>query len=585
MFSRLKRHARRATNRFMTPVQIATAVLTLVAGIGIFLIACSMMSSNLESVSSNKLKKLFARTSKSKLVGVGIGTLATVAIQSSGATTVMVIGFVNAGIMSLMQAATVIYGANIGTTITGQITALGMFENTISTGVVFATFAGIGAFTMAFAKKDVTKKVGGILAGFGMLFVGLDMMSGSMKTFAELEAVKNFLALITNPILLVLIGAVFTAVIQSSSVMTSVAITMVFAGLISLDQGIYLTMGSNIGSCVVAIIAGVTSGTNAKRTALIHLLFNVSGVVVFMLVAMMMREISKAVSPERVITFGYLFAKMFPGAPQTQLAMFHTVFNVLTVVIMLPLTKLLVRLVTKIIPERKKTEESPEKLYYIDEHMLSTPPVAVQQTKNEIVNMAEIALHNYDLACDVICTLDYSEVEKFRQNENELNFLNREIARFVVKLSKLELNDQDHTYLAGAFHTISDVERVGDYAENIIEYADKLKNCGQSFSDSAVSEIRNLQQHINDLFQKVMKAYVNVDMHSFDEANEIEEKIDAITEEMAQNHVTRMREDLCTPDVGAQYLSLTSDSERIADHFINVAKSIRELSPKAAAKE
>ncbi len=585
MFSRLKRHARRATNRFMTPVQIATAVLTLVAGIGIFLIACSMMSSNLESVSSNKLKKLFARTSKSKLVGVGIGTLATAAIQSSGATTVMVIGFVNAGIMSLMQAATVIYGANIGTTITGQITALGMFENTISTGVVFATFAGIGAFTMAFAKKDVAKKVGGILAGFGMLFVGLDMMSGSMKTFAELEAVKNFLALITNPILLVLIGAVFTAVIQSSSVMTSVAITMVFAGLISLDQGIYLTMGSNIGSCVVAIIAGVTSGTNAKRTALIHLLFNVSGVVVFMLVAMMMREISKAVSPERVITFGYLFAKMFPGAPQTQLAMFHTVFNVLTVVIMLPLTKLLVRLVTKIIPERKKTEESPEKLYYIDEHMLSTPPIAVQQTKNEIVNMAEIALHNYDLACDVICTLDYSEVEKFRQNENELNFLNREIARFVVKLSKLELNDQDHTYLAGAFHTISDIERVGDYAENIIEYADKLKNCGQSFSDSAVSEIRNLQQHINDLFQKVMKAYVNVDMHSFDEANEIEEKIDAITEEMAQNHVTRMREDLCTPDVGAQYLSLTSDSERIADHFINVAKSIRELSPKAAAKE
>lgn len=534
MFSRLKRHARRATNRFMTPVQIATAVLTLVAGIGIFLIACSMMSSNLESVSSNKLKKLFARTSKSKLVGVGIGTLATAAIQSSGATTVMVIGFVNAGIMSLMQAATVIYGANIGTTITGQITALGMFENTISTGVVFATFAGIGAFTMAFAKKDVAKKVGGILAGFGMLFVGLDMMSGSMKTFAELEAVKNFLALITNPILLVLIGAVFTAVIQSSSVMTSVAITMVFAGLISLDQGIYLTMGSNIGSCVVAIIAGVTSGTNAKRTALIHLLFNVSGVVVFMLVAMMMREISKAVSPERVITFGYLFAKMFPGAPQTQLAMFHTVFNVLTVVIMLPLTKLLVRLVTKIIPERKKTEESPEKLYYIDEHMLSTPPIAVQQTKNEIVNMAEIALHNYDLACDVICTLDYSEVEKFRQNENELNFLNREIARFVVKLSKLELNDQDHTYLAGAFHTISDVERVGDYAENIIEYADKLKNCGQSFSDSAVNEIRNLQQHINDLFQKVMKAYVNVDMHSFDEANEIEEKIDAITEEMAQ---------------------------------------------------
>ena len=559
----------------MTPVQIATAVLSLIAGIGIFLIACTMMSSNLESVSSNKLKQLFARTSKSKLVGVGIGTVATAAIQSSGATTVMVIGFVNAGIMSLMQAATVIYGANIGTTITGQITALGMFENSISTGVVFATFAGIGAFTMAFAKKDLVKKIGGILAGFGMLFVGLDMMSASMDTFASLDTVKNFLASISNPLLLVLIGTILTAIIQSSSIMTSIAITMVFTGLINLDQGIYLTMGSNIGSCVVAIIAGLTSSTNAKRTALIHLLFNVSGVVIFMLVAMMMREISKAVNPTKIITFGYLFGKMFPGVPQTQLAMFHTIFNVITVIIMLPLTNLSVKLVCKILPDKKKKDEQPaEHFYYIDEHMLSTPPIAVQQTKNEIVNMAEIALHNYDLACDVICTLDYSQIEKFRQNENELNFLNKEIARFVVKLSKLEMNDADHNYLATTFHTITDLERVGDYAENIIEYADKLKESDQKFSDVAISEVRNLQSRINDLFQKVMKAYVNSDADSLDEANVIEDEIDDITETMGANHIERLRAGDCTPDVGAQYLSLASNSERVADHFINVGKSI-----------
>lgn len=533
------------------------------------------MSSNLESVSSNKLKQLFARTSKSKLVGVGIGTVATAAIQSSGATTVMVIGFVNAGIMSLMQAATVIYGANIGTTITGQITALGMFENSISTGVVFATFAGIGAFTMAFAKKDLVKKIGGILAGFGMLFVGLDMMSASMDTFASLDTVKNFLASISNPLLLVLIGTILTAIIQSSSVMTSIAITMVFTGLINLDQGIYLTMGSNIGSCVVAIIAGLTSSTNAKRTALLHLLFNVSGVVIFMLVAMMMREISKAVNPTKIITFGYLFGKMFPGVPQTQLAMFHTIFNVITVIIMLPLTNLSVKLVCKILPDKKKKDEQPaEHFYYIDEHMLSTPPIAVQQTKNEIVNMAEIALHNYDLACDVICTLDYSKIEKFRQNEDELNFLNKEIARFVVKLSKLEMNDADHNYLATTFHTITDLERVGDYAENIIEYADKLKESDQKFSDVAISEVRNLQSRINDLFQKVMKAYVNNDAASLDEANVIEDEIDDITEAMGANHIERLRAGDCTPDVGAQYLSLASNSERVADHFINVGKSI-----------
>lgn len=533
------------------------------------------MSSNLESVSSNKLKQLFARTSKSKLVGVGIGTVATAAIQSSGATTVMVIGFVNAGIMSLMQAATVIYGANIGTTITGQITALGMFENSISTGVVFATFAGIGAFTMAFAKKDLVKKIGGILAGFGMLFVGLDIMSASMDTFASLDTVKNFLASISNPLLIVLIGTILTAIIQSSSVMTSIAITMVFTGLINLDQGIYLTMGSNIGSCVVAIIAGLTSNTNAKRTALLHLLFNVSGVVIFMLVAMMMREISKAINPTKIITFGYLFGKMFPGVPQTQLAMFHTIFNVITVIIMLPLTNLSVKLVCKILPDKKKKDEQPaEHFYYIDEHMLSTPPIAVQQTKNEIVNMAEIALHNYDLACDVICTLDYSKIEKFRQNENELNFLNKEIVRFVVKLSKLEMNDADHNYLATTFHTITDLERVGDYAENIIEYADKLKESDQKFSDVAISEVRNLQSRINDLFQKVMKAYVNSDAASLDEANVIEDEIDDITEAMGANHIERLRAGDCTPDVGAQYLSLASNSERVADHFINVGKSI-----------
>ena len=561
----------------MTPVQIATAVLSLIAGIGVFLIACTMMSSNLESVSSNKLKKLFAKTSKSKLMGVGIGTVATAAIQSSGATSVMAIGFVNAGIMTLMQAATVIYGANIGTTITGQITALGMFENTISTGVIFATFAGIGAFIMAFAKKDVIKKIGGILAGFGMLFVGLDMMSASMKAFAELESVKNFLALIKNPILLVLIGAVFTAIIQSSSVMTSVAITMVFTGLITLDQGIYLTMGSNIGSCAVAIIAGITSGANAKRTALIHLLFNVTGVIIFMLVAMMMREISKSVNPSRVITFGYLFEKMFPNAPQTQLAMFHTFFNVITVALVLPLTNLMVKLVTKIIPDKKATsQDSEERLYYIDEHLISTPPIAVLQTKNEIVNMAEIALHNYQIACDIVCTLDYSSVDQFRKNENELNFLNKEISRFVVKLSKCEMNDADHNYLATTFHTVSDIERIGDYAENIVEYADKLRDIDQKFSDKAVGEIRNLQEHIEDLFQKTMKAYVNADLDSLNDANAIEEKVDDITDEMCENHITRLRNGECTPDVGAQYLSLASDSERIADHFINIAKCIKQ---------
>lgn len=549
---------------------IATSILTLIAGVGVFLIACSMMSSNLESLGSKKLKVLFARASKSKLVGVGVGTATTAVIQSSSATTVMVIGFVNAGVMSLAQAATVIFGANIGTTITGQIVALGMFGgNMISTSVIFAAFAGIGAFILAFAKKDNLRKIGGIMAGFGMIFVGLSLMSGSMETFAESDGLKNFLAVISNPVLLVLIGMILTAVIQSSSVMTSIAITMVVTGLISLNQGIYITMGSNIGTCVTALIAGLTSSRNAKRTALIHVIFNVSGVIVFMLLGLFLQIGG--------INFGWLFEKMIPNAPQTQLAMFHTVFNIATVVIVLPLTNLLVKLVTKIIPDKKDKKQKDEPhLYFVDDHMLLTPPIAVQQTKNEIINMAKIAMENFQLSYEIICALDYSQIDKFRANENELNFLNKELGNFIVKLLKSKLGEKDRIYLSTAIRSISDLERIGDYAENIVEYADKLKASDKSFSENAVKEITELKALIERLYEKVTKTYGDLDAVALKEAFAIENTVDNVTNKMAESHIMRLSEGLCTPDVGAQYLSLTSNTERIADHLINVAKTIKE---------
>lgn len=555
----------------MDAVTIATSILTLIAGVGVFLIACTMMSSNLESLGSRKLKSLFAKASKSKLVGVGVGTATTAVIQSSSATTVMVIGFVNAGVMSLAQAATVIFGANIGTTITGQIVALGMFgSNMISTSVIFAAFAGIGAFILAFAKKDNVRKMGGIMAGFGMIFVGLSLMSGSMETFAKSDELKNFLAVISNPILLVLIGAILTAVIQSSSVMTSIAITMVVTGLISLNQGIYITMGSNIGTCVTALIAGITSSRNAKRTALIHVIFNVSGVIVFMLIGLFLQLGG--------INFGWLFEKMIPNAPQTQLAMFHTVFNLVTVVIVLPLTNLLVKLVTKFIPDKKaKVQKDEPHLYFIDDYMLTTPPIAVQQTKNEIINMAKIAMENFNISYEIVCTLDYSKIEKFRANENELNFLNKELGNFIVKLLRSKLGEKDRIYLSTAIRSISDLERIGDYAENIVEYADKLKAADKCFSDDALKEIGELKALIENLYEKVTKTYNELDNNALQEAFAIENTVDSITIKMAERHILRLSEGVCTPDVGAQYLSLTSNTERIADHLINVAKTIREF--------
>ena len=397
----------------MDDIVITTAILTLLAGIGVFLTACIMLSSNLESMSSGRLKNMFTKASKSKLYGVGIGTVGTAAIQSSGAMTVMVIGFVNAGIMTLPLAATIIYGANIGTTITAQIAALGMFSgDSISLALVFAALAGVGGFMMTFAKKDRTKIWAGVLTGFGLLFVGLTMMASSMADFSQLPEVVDFLASIKNIFVLLAIGILLTALVQSSSVVTTLAITMVVTGLIDLEQGIYLTMGSNIGSCVVAIIAGFTGGLNAKRTAVIHLLFNVFGVLIFVAAGMVMGSFG--------ITYSGIFESIFPGLASTQLAMFHTVFNVITVIIMLPLTNLLIRLVMRIVPGRPGAAEEGAfvpRLHHLNSYMLRTPPVAVQQVMNEVVNMSHIAMENYRTACHMIRTMDFDGMERFCNNE------------------------------------------------------------------------------------------------------------------------------------------------------------------------
>ena len=550
---------------------IITSLLTLLAGIGVFLIACQMMSSNLEAASSEKLKSLFSKASGSKLLGVGIGALGTAAIQSSGATTVMTIGFVNAGIISLAQAATIIYGANIGTTITAQIVALGMFGgNSVSTSVIFSAFAGLGAFLGVFAKKSSIKTLGGILAGFGLLFVGLELMSGSMEAFAALEGVKTFLAGIRNPVLLVLLGAIFTAIIQSSSVMTSIALAMVVTGLIGIDQGIFLTMGSNIGSCVVAVIAGITSGTNAKRTALIHLLFNCFGVVLFMLAAWGLGWFE--------ISYGSLFERLFPSAPQVQLAMFHTFFNTTTVLLMLPLTGILVALVEKAIPDKPTSQGAEFTLKDVDDNMLRTPPIAVSQVKLEILRMADIALRNVDRSLEMASNLDFSGKAMFEKDERELNFINRELIAFVVRLSgRPGLGEKDKTYLSGTYRSIRDLERIGDYAENIVEYATALANSNKQFSDDARYEISQLKALLHQLYSYAMDAYKNESLASLDKANAIEEEIDDYTHRMEEGHIDRMEKGICTPSVGAQYLELSSNAERVADHMINIAKSIKSL--------
>ena len=553
-------------------ISILTALLTLMAGIGVFLVACTMMSSNLESAASRRLKRLFSHTGNNKLVGVGIGTLGTAAIQSSGAVTVMVIGFVNVGIMSLTQAATIIYGANIGTTVTAQLVALGLSgSNSLSTTVIFAAFAGIGAFMMLFSKSDAWKKAGGILTGFGMLFVGLSMMANAMDEFAALDSVKLFLASISNPLLLVLLGAIITAIIQSSSVMTSIAITMAVTGLISLDQGIYLTMGSNIGSCVVAIIAGLTSGVAAKRTAMIHLIFNILGVVLFLCAGGLIK-----LTTGGTYSFGILFERFF-HTPQLQLAMFHTVFNVTTMLVALPLTNMLVNIACKLVKEQPAQQTDEPHLYFLDPKMLRTPVVAIRQLKEEIENMSQMALQNYQRAIRDVTTLDDSERDEFNRTERQLNYLNRELVHYALLLSNSQLSRFDHQYLVSTIRTVSDLERIGDYAKNIVEYADSLRQQEVRFSDYAINEIDRMNHLIARLHEATMQAYHKMDMSALGRANQIEDEIDRLTDEMERNHIQRLSLGICKPQAGTEYISLAQNSERVADHLINVAKTIRDL--------
>ncbi|MBQ7173315.1 MAG: Na/Pi cotransporter family protein [Clostridia bacterium] len=553
---------------------VLQAVLSLLAGVGVFLVACKTMSTNLESVSSNKLKALFAGSSKNQLLGVGIGAAGTALIQSSGATTVMVIGFVNAGIMSLSQAAAVIYGANIGTTVTGQIVALGLFSSsTLSTTLIFSAFAGLGAVVSLFAKKDSLKRICGILAGFGMLFIGISMMSSAMEIFAADETVKSFIASISNPFLLLLLGLFLTALVQSSSVMTSIAIAMAVSGLITTGQGIYLIMGSNIGACVVALLAGLSGTKNAKRTALMPLIFNLFGALVFLGI-----EGILFLAFGENGTYASLFARLFPDLPQTQLAMFHTAFNLGKTLLFLPLTKALVALVKKLVPGKDRADEEAPHFYFVDENLLRTPAVAVGQVKNEILNMAKIALDNFVISCDIAATLDYSKEEDFRRSERELNFLNRELVVFIQKVADHNISEKDRRYLSSAYRTVADLERVGDYAENIIEYADELKKHGEHFSESAVREIKEVRDLVVCLSEHTVNAYKDGNKEEISIAEIFEEQVDELTDRMAENHVTRLDRGACTPNAGAQYLSLASDAERVADHFMNMANATKYFS-------
>ncbi|MEG1791387.1 MAG: Na/Pi cotransporter family protein [Clostridia bacterium] len=544
-------------------LQVFYALLKLFGGMGVFLYGMKFMGESLENVAGNNIKKMFNKISDKKLIGVGIGTVTTAVIQSSAAVTVMTIGFVNSGIMNLTQATAIIYGANIGTTMTAQIVAFGYSGvKNIDLMTIFAAAAGVGAFMVMFSKSDRTKKIGGIVTGLGMIFVGLAVMDIAMKVFSEAPQIVAIIAKMSNPFVLLIFGVLFTALIQSSSAVSGIVITMSAVGMLTFDQGMFIILGSNIGTCITSLLAAIGTGTNARRTALVHLLFNVIGVTIF--------GISCTFVP-----YSKLFTTLF-ATPQLRIAMLHTFFNVMTVLILLPSTKLLVKLVIFLVPEKKgEAVDAGPRFFFLEEHLLRTPPLAVVQLKREVANMAAISKKNFDMSMEAIKTANVENVSEIMKNEEIINFLNRELTKYLVKLSHTDLAYDDKIMLGTAYHTVSDIERIGDYAENITEYATKMANDGISFSEDAVKEIVCLQDTINKLYEQVMKTYNETTLEYIPLVNNFEDQVDKLKEEMSKRHVERLDAGVCTPEVGAIYLSLSSNAERVADHMTNIAYAVK----------
>ncbi len=529
----------------------------LLAGLGVLMTGMKMLSEGLERSAGSSMRKLFGKISNNRFASIGVGAVATVLVNSSAATTVMVIGFVNAGLMTLVQATAIIMGANIGTTLTGVIIALSGF----SLSAYMAILAFVGVLINMISKNDTVKKVGSAITGLGLMFVGLSFMSEAFKTQKIAAALETVFLKVDFPLVLILIGIVCTALFQSSAAMTAIVVTMSGAGIIPLSSALFVILGTNIGTCVTAIIASFGTNTNAKRTAMIHLLFNLIGTFVFTVFIWIFRD--GAV---------WLLRKMSEN-PQMQVALFHVIFNILTTAMLVPFIKPLTRLATLLV--RDKGDDNTPKMYYIDDRILHTPPIAVAQVLKEVSNMAVLAKENLDRGFNAIVNASLSERAQILQTEEKINFVNKGVARYLIKMSSLSLPRSDEKLVGSLHHVIGDIERIGDHAENFLEEAQEMQENGITFSDDAMDELNNMYQKVRFMFERSMYVFENRDETALAEISELESEVDMLKRVLGNNHIMRLNSGNCSVECGTHFYAIISALERVADHLTNVAFSIK----------
>lgn len=538
-------------------------------GVAAMMLGMKQMGAGLEKFAGSKMKNMLGKVTTNRFAGVGVGIAVTSIIQSSTATTVMLVGFVNIGLMTLSQATNVIMGANIGTTVTAHIVSLSGVGQ-IDIGAIAAMIGCVGILMAMLVKNEKVQNIGNILAGLGMIFVGLEFISTYAKKIMfdangmPMPFVESVFQGDHNPLLLILIGIIITALVHSSSTITSLMVVLASIGVLTFDNALFLALGSNIGTCITSILSSAGTCTNAKRTAGVHLAFNVFGCLLF--IAPLWIWSSQVVE---------LFSSMSNDVGQ-QIAIFHTLFNVVTTLIMLPFSHSIVKLVCKIIPEKKcDRDEETLKLEYLDARLMETPAVAVANVKKEIIRMAYIAKENIALATDILLDTNCDEFEKGKKNEEVLNFLNKNITAYLTKLMGLDLANKDEKVIGTYYHVVSDIERVGDYAENIVEYATRLRKEEMDFSANAKKELKSVLETIDKLFDKAIECFETVNPEMFVEIDALEESIDNAAVVLEGKHIERLKNNRCTPQIGSIYLQTISNLERVGDHITNVAFSIR----------
>ena len=545
-------------------------LLGLLGGLALFLYGMQMMSSGLEAAAGNRMKRILEKLTSNRILGVLVGAGITAVIQSSSATTVMVVGFVNSGMMTLRQAVWIIMGANIGTTITGQLIALDV-------GLLAPLFAFVGVAMIVFLKKPQLHHYGSILAGLGVLFIGMDMMGASMEPLAEWPAFVNLLSSFSNPLLGIAAGALFTAIIQSSSASVGILQALAISGVIGLDSAVYVLFGQNIGTCITAVLASVGTSRNAKRTTIIHLMFNIFGTILFTILCM-------------TTPLTGLIQSLTPGQPDSQIANMHTLFNIVTTIILLPAGGLLVKIAMRILPEKKEAEAEGMHLQYLvpnpnmtkQEHPIGFSAMYITQLSQELNRMLHMAGQNVETAFQAVLDRDPKRLEGAEDTEEYIDYLNKEISQYISNVIVNETNEEDSTAVSAYFRISGNIERIGDHAVNICEYTQIMKEKDIRFSEEARRELQTMKSVCMEVISLLEQESIQKE-EWLGRVSELEQSIDDLTEEYREKQLERMKSGACSDEACIIFSELLTDFERIGDHALNIAQERASISVESAS--